>query len=216
MATADTYLIRIRSGEISLAGKLPRATLFSVYRFLEKYLGCGWVMPGDDFVPRRPTWSCRRQLMKWNHRHSIIGRFACFLTPIARFMTGCGRQPVSVCIAADDQRPHRLGGEEPAEFRTSGRERAGPRLWEKGAFSRRDRAGNCQAWTRSSLRRSLVFRLAATGQVFRRVIRTTMRRFRMASRSLSTSRIPKSPRSWREISANSWIRIRRFRSLQSG
>ena len=49
----DTYLIRIRSGEISLAGKLPRATLYSVYRFLEKYLGCGWVTPGDDFVPRQ-------------------------------------------------------------------------------------------------------------------------------------------------------------------
>lgn len=48
---ADTYLIRIQSGAISLAGKSPRGTLYSVYRFLEQYLGCGWVMPGDDFVP---------------------------------------------------------------------------------------------------------------------------------------------------------------------
>jgi hypothetical protein len=49
----DSYLIRISSGQISLAGESPRATLFSVYRFLEKYLGCGWVVPGDDFVPSR-------------------------------------------------------------------------------------------------------------------------------------------------------------------
>src|SRR6476620_11048652 len=50
---SDAYLIRIDSAQISLAGASPRATLFSVYHFLEKYLGCGWVVPGDDFVPSR-------------------------------------------------------------------------------------------------------------------------------------------------------------------
>jgi len=48
---SDAYLIRIDAAQISLAGASPRATLFSVYHFLEKYLGCGWVVPGDDFVP---------------------------------------------------------------------------------------------------------------------------------------------------------------------
>jgi hypothetical protein len=47
----DRYLIRIEGGQIQLAGASPRATLFSVYRFLEKYAGCGWVAPGDEFVP---------------------------------------------------------------------------------------------------------------------------------------------------------------------
>jgi len=50
---SDSYLMRIRSRQISLAGASPRGTLFSVYRFLEKYLGCGWLVPGDDFVPHR-------------------------------------------------------------------------------------------------------------------------------------------------------------------
>ena len=49
----DSYLIRIASDRIALAGVSPRATLFSVYHFLEKYLGCGWLVPGDDFVPHR-------------------------------------------------------------------------------------------------------------------------------------------------------------------
>ena len=48
----DAYLIRIAADKISLTGNSPRATLYSVYRFLEKYLGCGWLTPGDDEVPR--------------------------------------------------------------------------------------------------------------------------------------------------------------------
>jgi hypothetical protein len=48
---ADSYVVRIDSGRIVLAGDSPRSTLFSVYHFLEKYLGCGWLAPGDDFVP---------------------------------------------------------------------------------------------------------------------------------------------------------------------
>jgi hypothetical protein len=47
----DGYLIRITPGLITLAGNSPRSTLFSVYHFLAKYLGCGWLTPGDDFVP---------------------------------------------------------------------------------------------------------------------------------------------------------------------
>jgi hypothetical protein len=50
----DSYLIRIAGGQIHLVGDSPRATLFSVYHFLEKYLGCGWVFPGDDHIPQSP------------------------------------------------------------------------------------------------------------------------------------------------------------------
>ena len=37
---------------IILAGVSPRSTLYSVYSFLEKYLGCGWIAPGDENIPR--------------------------------------------------------------------------------------------------------------------------------------------------------------------
>ena len=49
----DRFLIRIDAERIMLAGVSARATLFSVYRFLEKYAGCGWLVPGDEYVPRR-------------------------------------------------------------------------------------------------------------------------------------------------------------------
>lgn len=47
----DSFVIQIRTGQVLLAGGSPRGTLFSVYRFLEKYLGCGWLAPGDEFIP---------------------------------------------------------------------------------------------------------------------------------------------------------------------
>jgi len=51
----DGYLVRARPQRIVLLGNSPRATLYAVYHFLEKYLGCGWCAPGDDTVPHRPT-----------------------------------------------------------------------------------------------------------------------------------------------------------------
>ncbi|MCW5977909.1 MAG: DUF4838 domain-containing protein [Bryobacteraceae bacterium] len=48
----DSFVVRINDGRIVLAGASPRGTLFSVYYFLEKYLGCGWLVPGDEYVPR--------------------------------------------------------------------------------------------------------------------------------------------------------------------
>lgn len=49
----DGYLMCRLGKRIVLAGNSPRATLYAVYHFLEKYLGCGWCAPGDDTVPRR-------------------------------------------------------------------------------------------------------------------------------------------------------------------
>ncbi|MFM8290766.1 MAG: DUF4838 domain-containing protein [Planctomycetia bacterium] len=51
----DGYLMRSRGKRIMLVGNSPRATLYAVYHFLEKHLGCGWCAPGDDTVPRRTS-----------------------------------------------------------------------------------------------------------------------------------------------------------------
>jgi len=48
----DSYLIRVAGGNVYLTGATPRSTLYSVYHFLEKYLGCGWIVPGDEYIPR--------------------------------------------------------------------------------------------------------------------------------------------------------------------
>jgi hypothetical protein len=49
----EGYLIQVKGGSIYLVGASPRSTLYSVYDFLEKELGCGWIAPGDDHVPHR-------------------------------------------------------------------------------------------------------------------------------------------------------------------
>jgi len=51
----DGYLIRGAGKRIVLVGNSARATLYAVYRFLEKQLDCGWCAPGDDTVPQRKT-----------------------------------------------------------------------------------------------------------------------------------------------------------------
>ena len=51
----DGFIMKTEKERLILGGNTPRATLFSVYTFLEKYLGCGWCMPGDDTVPENKT-----------------------------------------------------------------------------------------------------------------------------------------------------------------
>ena len=48
----DSFLIQAEKGTLYLGGNSPRGTLFSVYYFLEKYLDCGWIRPGEDVVPK--------------------------------------------------------------------------------------------------------------------------------------------------------------------
>ena len=48
----DSFLIRVTGNNVILAGLTPRSTLYAVYVFLEKYLGCGWIAPGDEYIPR--------------------------------------------------------------------------------------------------------------------------------------------------------------------
>jgi hypothetical protein len=49
----DGYRMLSQGKRIVLVGNSPRATLYAVYHFLEKYLGCGWCAPGEDTVPRQ-------------------------------------------------------------------------------------------------------------------------------------------------------------------
>ena len=51
----DGYLMCCSGKRLVLTGNSPRATLYAVYHFLEKYLGCGWCVPGDDIVPKQAT-----------------------------------------------------------------------------------------------------------------------------------------------------------------
>lgn len=51
----DGFVMKTEKDGLILGGNTPRATLFSVYAFLEKYLGCGWCMPGDDTIPENKT-----------------------------------------------------------------------------------------------------------------------------------------------------------------
>src|SRR5439155_4750492 len=45
--------ISARGSRLLIGGKTPRATLYAVYTFLEDYIGCGWIEPGVDVIPRR-------------------------------------------------------------------------------------------------------------------------------------------------------------------
>jgi hypothetical protein len=49
----DDYLIAAESGQVVLSGTTGRSTLYSVYTFLERYLGCRWYFadPSDEVVP---------------------------------------------------------------------------------------------------------------------------------------------------------------------
>ncbi|PYV41199.1 MAG: hypothetical protein DMG06_17875, partial [Acidobacteria bacterium] len=48
----DGFLVITNGSRIELLGTNPRSELYAAYWFLEKYLGCGWLYPGDDVVPK--------------------------------------------------------------------------------------------------------------------------------------------------------------------
>jgi hypothetical protein len=55
---SEHLVVRTLDGNLYLAGNMPRAGLFAVYRFLQRELGVRWLWPGDDgeFIPKRQSW----------------------------------------------------------------------------------------------------------------------------------------------------------------
>jgi hypothetical protein len=51
----DGYAMCSSGNRLILTGNSPRASLYAVYHFLEKYLGCSWCVPGHDTVPQQAT-----------------------------------------------------------------------------------------------------------------------------------------------------------------
>jgi len=52
-AGEDDYVMKSSGGRLVLSGATSRATLYSVYHFLEKYMGCRWYFPdpAEEIVP---------------------------------------------------------------------------------------------------------------------------------------------------------------------
>ncbi|PIU65235.1 MAG: hypothetical protein COS85_09530 [Armatimonadetes bacterium CG07_land_8_20_14_0_80_59_28] len=51
----EEWIIRTIGSNLILAGGRPRGTLYAVYDFLEKQLGCHWLAEDTEVVPRKPT-----------------------------------------------------------------------------------------------------------------------------------------------------------------
>ncbi|MEA4889960.1 MAG: DUF4838 domain-containing protein [Clostridiaceae bacterium] len=51
--TGERFTIRTANDSLLILGGSPRGTLYGVYSFLEKYLGCRWFTPTVDKIPRR-------------------------------------------------------------------------------------------------------------------------------------------------------------------
>jgi hypothetical protein len=50
---AEAFIIRTGADHLLLAGEGRRGTLYAVYDFLERHLGCRWFTPGVTRIPRR-------------------------------------------------------------------------------------------------------------------------------------------------------------------
>ena len=52
----EDFIVRAAGGDLLLVGGRPRGSLYAVYSFLEKEVGCRWFnWYGDEFVPRLET-----------------------------------------------------------------------------------------------------------------------------------------------------------------
>lgn len=76
----DSFLIQADAGNLYLGGIGLRGTLYAVYYFLEKYLDCGWIKPGDDVVPRKeriviPGTLRDVQQPRFSHRNLLLYPF---------------------------------------------------------------------------------------------------------------------------------------------
>jgi len=86
---ADGFLLKANGGQLIIAGRSPRGTLYGVYAFLEEQLGCRWYTPTVSYVPQMdevkvnaalddlqiPSFELRKvSAMGTNSRYSAIKR----------------------------------------------------------------------------------------------------------------------------------------------
>jgi hypothetical protein len=55
MSSYDSFRIATRGRSIYFVGKSPRGTLYAVYYFLERYLGCRWYSATHSIIPSRKS-----------------------------------------------------------------------------------------------------------------------------------------------------------------
>ena len=75
----DSFSIETSNGNLYLRGNRPRATLYAVYSFLQKYMGVRWFWLGDDGEYFKPLNEWR--LPKLNRRETAAFRYRS-LTPV--------------------------------------------------------------------------------------------------------------------------------------
>ncbi len=78
----DGFSISVRSGRVQLTGGSPRGTLYSVYAFLEEYLGCRWFYPGEDLFPKHSPDFLASILSQQACKHYV----PCFRVRMLRFL----------------------------------------------------------------------------------------------------------------------------------
>jgi len=61
----DGCLVRTANGQLVLSGATPRGTLYAVYEFLERQLGCRWLTPSVTFIPKQSTVAI--EALDWAH-----------------------------------------------------------------------------------------------------------------------------------------------------
>ncbi|MEW6355478.1 MAG: DUF4838 domain-containing protein [Planctomycetota bacterium] len=111
----DAYAMRTDGNRILLTGNSPRAALYAVYHFLEKYLGCGWCAPGDDTAPKRST----IRLPEFN---DVVGPPAFAMRQIILFPYGGEHLVMNNLLHTDWMAKNRLNWAHPAPN--------APRVWE--------------------------------------------------------------------------------------
>jgi hypothetical protein len=129
---ADSFLIRVTGSNVMLAGLTPRSTLFAVYVFLEKYLGCGWVAPGDEYIPRSLEISLPERIEQIESpafTYRAIALFPYTSSQLNRNLLSSSLFPYALMQVTKDRidwaAKNRLNFVHPCT------NEAGPRLWEK-------------------------------------------------------------------------------------
>lgn len=67
----DGVVVRTVRDRLVLAGATPRGSLYAVYEFLERFLGCRWLTPQCSVIPKRATVAVENI----NHTHVPVFRY---------------------------------------------------------------------------------------------------------------------------------------------